>query len=67
MGYCRCLQNYLRKFDLFPASQFLRYRGDPEYTTATGGIISLGVITIFIILFAAMGIQTAKREIIEAS
>ena len=64
MSWCRCLQNTLRKFDLFPANQFLRYKGDPEYTTATGGIISLFVITIFIILFATMGIQTAKRELI---
>lgn len=54
----------LRSLDLFPTSNFVRYSGDSDYTTSTGGLTSVVVITIFIILFASMGIRTANKEII---
>ena len=57
----------LRFIDLFPNSQLLRYKGDPEYTTATGGFVSLSVIVILIILFASMGFRTINRKIITSS
>ena len=64
---CRRLHKFLRTFDLFSASQFLRYRGESEYSTATGGCTSLVVIGLFIGLFAAMGLETAKKDIINSS
>ena len=53
--------------DLFPNSQLLRYNGDPEYKTTTGGIISAAVLVIFAILFASMGLRTVAKDIIESS
>ena len=56
-----CLNSFFRKVDLFPSTSLLRYNGDKEYTTATGGIISIVIITIFIILFFNMGVKTVKK------
>ncbi len=56
----------LRSVDLFPTSNFVRYSGDSEYTTSTGGLTSVVVIIIFIILFANMGLKTVKMEIISS-
>ena len=58
------LNTGLKRMDLFQNNNLLRYNGRAEYTTATGGFISVAVIVIFIILFANMGIKTANREII---
>ena len=54
-----------RSVDLFPTSKLIRYNGDAEYTSTTGGIISVLVIAIFIVLFASMGIRTIRKEIIQ--
>jgi hypothetical protein len=56
--------SFFRAFDLFPNPKLLRYNGEPEYTSTSGGIISLGVIVIFIILFASEGLRTVERAII---
>lgn len=54
----------LRSVDLFPTSNFIRYSGDSDYTTSTGGLTSVVVIVIFIILFASMGLKTVNKQII---
>ena len=54
----------LRSIDLFPTSNLVRYNGGTDYTTTTGGLISIVVIAIFIILFASMGLRTLKKELI---
>ena len=62
-----CLTNikkFLKVVDLFPYSTFLRYNSDDYYSTSTGGIISIGIIIVFIILFASMGIKTVNKKII---
>jgi hypothetical protein len=51
----------LRKLDLYPSSKLLRYNGEPEYMTTTGGIISVAIITIFVILFFNMGVKTLRQ------
>lgn len=63
----KCLNKILKTIDLFPTSIFLRYKGETDYTTATGGFLSITVIIVFIILFASMGIKTLKKEIISTS
>lgn len=45
-----------------PHLPFLRYSGDSEYTTSTEEFTSIVVITIFIILFANMGLKTVKMN-----
>ena len=59
--------NFIKLFDLFPANQFLRYKGEADYTTVTGGLTSLLILTVFMAMFASMGLQTAQRQIIFAS
>ena len=61
-----CSTKFFRMFDLFPNSKLLRYNGDPEYNSTTGGFISVAVLIVFIILFASMGIKTVQKEIIFA-
>jgi len=48
-----CLGKLLKSLDLFPTNNFLRYKDESDYTTATGGFVSIVVIIIFIVLFAS--------------
>jgi hypothetical protein len=61
MPLCSSVAKGLRYVDLFPSSAFLRYGGDSEYTTTTGGLTSVIVIAVLIALFASMGLKTVKR------
>lgn len=47
----RAFRNFLVKFDFFPATQFLRYKGETEYRTATGGTFTILITILFCILF----------------
>jgi hypothetical protein len=60
----RRIQSILRKCDLFAVSQFIRYKGEPDYSTATGGFCSVAILTIFAVLFTSMAVKTVDREII---
>lgn len=51
MYLIKSFRQLLVKFDFFPATQFLRYKGSTEYRTATGGIFTILIIIIFCILF----------------
>ena len=57
----------LRRFDLFHTTHLIRYKGEPEYKTATGGLVSIIVIALNIILFYSMGLLTINRELITYS
>ena len=56
----------LKKIDLFPATNFIRYNADHEYTTSMGGFVSIAVIIIFAVLFASKGLKTIERSIIDS-
>lgn len=45
----------------------MRYNGDGEYTTATGGFVSIVVIIVFAVMFASMALKTIDRKIITSS
>ena len=65
-----CLSNLtraLRLFDFFQSSKLLRYNGEAEYKSTTGGITSVTVVIIFVILFSSMALRTVKKEIITSS
>ena len=64
MPFLRFLGKMIREVDLFPNAQLLRYNGDPDYKTTMGGIISISVIVILVILFFNMAVRTATRQII---
>ena len=57
----KCLKEFFKIFDLFSLSQFLRYKQDEDYQTASGGIVSLVVVSIFIALFANTAISTVNK------
>ena len=61
MAILSSLGKALRQVDLFPISNFLRYNGDSEYTTSTGGLTSVLIIAVLIALFASMGLRTVNR------
>jgi hypothetical protein len=61
------LSAFLRWSDLFSTTQFLRFRGDSDYGTVTGGFTSIAVLVVFSILFANLGVQTANRQLINSS
>ncbi len=51
MSFIKSCRQLLVKFDFFPATQFLRYKGSTEYRTATGGVFTILIIIIFFLLF----------------
>lgn len=59
-----CISNLLKKFDLFAISQFLRYQDDNDFKTASGGIFSILIITVFLVLFMNTAIETINKQII---
>ena len=64
---CSHISNLLKKPDLFCQTVFVRYNGEADYSTATGGFVSLAIIVIFVTLFFSMGLKTVKREIIKST
>ena len=56
-----CISELIKVFDLFSLSQFLRYRQDEDYKTVSGGVTSLLVVGIFIILFADNALSTVNK------
>jgi hypothetical protein len=49
---------------MFAVSQFVKYKGESDFKTATGGFCSVAILTIFAVLFTSMAIKTLDREII---
>ena len=66
-GFCQNIRKMLYMVDLFSTNELLRFKGEPYYATLTGGCTSLAVIGIFMGLFASMGLQTLRKEIITSS
>ena len=61
------VKKFFTKFDLFPATQYLRYKEEAEFKTATGGLVSIVIIIIFIIVFQSLAMQTLNKDIIYGS
>lgn len=66
-SFSRRIQTILRFFDLFSYSSFIRYKGESEFKTATGGFFSVAVLIIFAVLFTNLGFKTFQRVIISSS
>ena len=64
MPVIKCFSQMIREFDLFPNPQFLRYNGGSDYKTTMGGLISMSVLAILVILFFNMAVRTATKQII---
>jgi len=53
------IKSFLLKIDIFASKELLRYKGEGSFQTLTGGIVTLILIAIFIIIFS----QNLKRLI----
>lgn len=53
--------------DMFYSTQMLRYRKDKQYSTITGGLVSLAIIVMVVAGFFSMIWQTLNRTAINSS
>ena len=53
--------DFIKLFDLFSLSQFLRYRQDEDFKTVSGGLISILVVGIFAIFFSGNALSTVNK------
>lgn len=65
--FIKGLQKLLRMCDLFAISQFIKYKGESDFKTSTGGFCSVAIIVIFAVLFTSMAITTLNKDIIKWS
>ena len=66
-GFVKLALTVIRRLDMFPSGEYLRYKGQPVYRTITGGVISIVILTIFVILFASTAMETLNKEIITST
>jgi hypothetical protein len=62
MGCLKKIKQLLSGFDLFSQHVSFRFRDEPAYQSATGGVVSLILIVVFVAVFAGTGINTINRE-----
>ena len=63
----KLIRKTINKLDLFSSMQLLRFDGDAETKTFTGGIISLGLIVYLISTFSSMILDTFDKILIQSS
>lgn len=61
MRIAKKLKGLVLKCDLFKTTEFLRYKGDAEYSTFTGGFCSIFIIILFAALFYNAVIATINK------
>ena len=61
------LKEIINKLDLFSSIQLLRFEGNAETKTFTGGIVSLGLIIYLASTFSSMIIQTFNKILIQST
>ena len=58
---CYNLKRVFKVCDLFATTELFRFKGEPYYATWTGSCVSIIVIIIFSVLFAAEGWATLNH------
>lgn len=61
------LANLFKGFDLFSTNVSLRYEDESAYETATGGICSIALVVVFIIVFMGTLTNTLNRIYIDST
>jgi len=67
MGYLRSIGRIIGEADLFYSSELLRFKGDTEYKTFTGGIISISLVAMVIAGFLSMITETLHKTAISST
>jgi hypothetical protein len=62
----KMLKIFLRKIDLFSSPQLLRYRNETNYSTLTGGTLSLMIIIIFSAILIQQSIEVITMSSINS-
>ena len=57
----------IQQADLFCSNQLLRYNSDTQYSTITGGLLSIAIIVVIVIGFASMIADTLNRTSITST
>jgi hypothetical protein len=58
------VKSLVRKADLFYSTELLRFDGEGEFSTLTGGILSLAIVATIFAGFASMILDTLNRTTI---
>jgi len=67
MRILKTIKSVLYRIDFFTTSQFLCYKGENSYATATGGFLSACIIIIFLVLFTNTGMQVIHKDNVNTS
>lgn len=67
MSLLKALRQVIVKLDLFAHSQLLRFKGDADSKTFTGGLVSAAVLLFLVITFWRMAIDTMNRVLISST
>jgi len=67
MGYLNSIGHMIGEADLFYSSELLRFKGDTEYKTFTGGIISISLVAMVIAGFLSMISETLNKTAISST
>ena len=54
----------IKELDIFSHGQFLRYRGEENYRTITGGIVSVILMVLFAGIFSTLVLSTFQKSLI---
>jgi hypothetical protein len=49
-------------FDLFSFEKFIRFKKEDEFKTATGGVCSIVLIVLFVVLFSSTALATFRKD-----
>lgn len=63
----KVIKKLVNKLDLFSSIQLLRFDGDAETKTFTGGIVSLGIVLYIMSTFSSMILDTFNKIVITSS
>ena len=61
MKIFKAIKGFIHKSDFFYTTELLRYKGDPEYRTLFGGILSLLIFVGLIVTFYNKLIETVNK------
>lgn len=63
LGKCLgCVREYVEECDLFSSNILLRFKNDNQFKTLTSALVSIFLVTMFIIVFANRFITTANKQ-----
>ena len=67
MPFLDHVKQLIYQADLFCSQQLLRYNSETQYKTLTGGLMSLAIISVIVIGFTSMIMDTLQKTSISSS